>query len=111
VARLRLFGAAIATSLVGAFTCPSFAADLSTRAQVTSRPDLLEPETAVRRVCVQMGVQTFPAPDKGARIAKGNAALPARLAELRKGTPPFLRAWGEVSMFRSPVDAKTATCR
>jgi hypothetical protein len=79
VARLRLLGAAIATSLVGVFTCASLAADLSTGAQVTSRPDLLEPETAVRRVCVQMGVQTFQAPDKGARIAKENAALAARL--------------------------------
>ena len=77
--RRRSLWAATAASLAAICTSTSFAADHPTNAQVIAGPDLVATETAVRRVCVQTGVQTFRTPDKRAGIAKGDAVLPARL--------------------------------
>lgn len=48
-------------------------------ASASSAIDPVEPNTTVRRICVQMGVQTYRAPDKKERIARGTATLSARL--------------------------------
>ncbi len=76
---------AIAASLAGVLLWVSFAtdlspaADLSPREQGVSGSDVLVTDTTVRRICVQMGVQTFHIPDKKAQIAIGDPILPARL--------------------------------
>ena len=69
----------MAALLVEIFACASYASDLPARAQIPIGPDVLEANTSVRRVCVQMGVQAFRVPDAGGRISKGDGVLPWRL--------------------------------
>jgi hypothetical protein len=81
----RTLWSAIAAFLGGLLVWLSFptnllpAADLSPRAQDITSPPVPGTDTTVRRICLQMGIQTFRAPDKRAQIAKGDPVLPARL--------------------------------
>ena len=81
--RMRWF--AIAVSVAGVLVGLSFATNLSPAAELSpgaqdfTRPAVPGTDTSVRRICIQMGVQTFRAPDKTARTAKGDPVLPARL--------------------------------
>ncbi|HSB71994.1 MAG TPA: peptidoglycan recognition family protein [Candidatus Methylomirabilis sp.] len=77
--RLRLFCLVLAASLVGISVSAPDAGDLPSRAQIPVGPEVAAAQATARRICVQMGVQTFRAPDNRSRIAKGDPALPPRL--------------------------------
>jgi hypothetical protein len=60
----------------------AFAAPADNRrpqAGIPAGREVLARTSSVRRVCVQMGVQTFRQPNRGTAIVEGDATLPARL--------------------------------